>query len=189
MLIPRIARPGRGMLLGLVAIAMAACGATTSSADRTPAASVDLAPRSPGEALGAFPGVEGFAYAPAGGAAVADFARNADESLEGSAEVRIVDAATAERDGDQVLLIGFTFPGLGDEAAVDAFARVIDRMEDGFGAASERGLGGAAYVLTNEGRSVVMGPWGRTEGLVFLFAVGPTEATTDLAGAILRPSP
>jgi hypothetical protein len=172
-------------MLALAAIAvLAAC--TSSDA---PAASASAGPSvptaaSPGEKLGAFPGVEGFGYR-AEGVAVPGFLSGANQSLDGDAEVTIVQAAVASRGSDEVSLIAFGFPGTSDADAIDYFARILDDMEDGFQAGSQRGLGGGAYVMSNEGRTVVLAPWGRTEHLVFLFALGPTGTTEELAAAIL----
>ena len=99
----------------------------------------------------------------------------------------IIQAAVASRDDDEVSVIAFGFPDAADDPqAVDYFARVVDTMEDAFQAGAERGLDGEAYVMTNEGRSLVLAPWGRTDYLVFLFFDGPTEATQELAAAILN---
>jgi hypothetical protein len=171
----------------VLAIGLAACGAATTSSDDTGSSSQPPAatPGPIGSGVGVLPGVEGFAYRQETGI-VPGFVDGVDESLEGAAEVEIVDAAIASRGDDEVSVIAFGFPGAGEDTqAVDYFAQVIDTMEDGFQAGAERGLGGEAYVLTSEGRSIVMAPWGRTDYLVFLFFQGPTEATQDLAGAIL----
>jgi hypothetical protein len=170
-----------------LAICLAACATATTSTDDSSTSSQPPAatPGPVGSGVGVFPGVEGFAYRQEP-AIVPGFVEGVDESLEGVADVEIVDAAIATRDDDEVSVIAFGFPGAADDPqAVGYFAQVIDTMEDGFQAGAERRLGGEAYVMTSEGRSIVMAPWGRTDYLVFLFLQGPTEATQDLAGAIL----
>jgi len=170
----------------ILAILLVACGTpATSSAPGDATIPPDTTPGPVGSGLGAFPGVEGFAYREEPGI-VPGFVEGAEQSLAGAAELAIVQAAVASRGEAEVSVIAFGFPGVEDTAAVDSFARVIDGLEDALQAGAERGLDGEAYVLTSEGRSVVMAPWGRTEHLVFLFLAGPTEATQDLAAAILN---
>jgi len=170
------------LAIAAITILAACTAATPASGSAGPPVPAGAAP---GEALGALPGVEGFSYRTEDGA-VHGFLAGANETLDGEAEVRIVQAAVATRGSDEVSLIAFGFPGATDAAAVDYFARVLDDMEDGFGAGSQRGLGGGAYLMTGDGQSVVLGPWGRTDGdLVFLFALGPTGITEQLAAAIL----
>ena len=170
----------------IVAILLVACGTPTPSSDPDDATiPPDSTPGPVGSRLGAFPGVEGFAYREEPGI-VPGFVEGAEESLAGAAELAIVQAAVASRGNDEVSVIAFGFPGADDTQAVDYFARVIDGLEDALQAGAERGLDGEAYVLTSEGRSVVLAPWGRTDHLVFLFFAGPTEATQDLAAAILN---
>jgi hypothetical protein len=170
----------------LLAILLVACGdAATSSAPEDATIPPDSTPGPVGSALGAFPGVEGFAYREEPGI-VPGFVEGAEESLAGAAELAIVQAAVASRGEEEVSVIAFGFPGTEDTQAVDALGRVIDGLEDALQAGAERGLDGEAYVLTSEGRSVVLAPWGRTDHLVFLFFAGPTEATQDIAAAILN---
>jgi len=173
-------------VLALAAVAiLAACGSIAAPSDAAGVPSL-LTHVSPGEAFGSFPGVEGFAYTAAAAPGVQRFVDAANTSLGEDGEVEVVNAALATRGEDEVLAVAFGVPGTTDEQAVDAFARILDGMEDGFQAGSQRGLGGSAYVMSAAGESVVLGPWGRTEDfLVFLFAVGPTGTTEDLAGAIL----
>ena len=170
-------------MLGMVAIViLAACGspaAPTSSASPVPLAA------SPGERLGALPGVEGFAYR-AESAAVPGFVEGANEQLGGDVEIEIVQASIATRGDEGVSVIAFGFPGTNDAEAVDNFDQILGGMEDGIQAGSELGLGGSAYILAANGRSVVMAPFGRTDHLVFVFLAGPTGATEDLAAGILN---
>jgi hypothetical protein len=183
-----ITRAARNRLPPILAVAclsiLVACtpgaapSASTSSGPSVPTAA------SPGEGLGSLPGVEGWAYR-AESDAVPGFLSGANQSLDGDAEVSIVQASAATRGDDEVSLIAFSFPGTTDADAIDYFARVLDDMEDGFQAGSQRGLGGGAYVMANEGRTVVLAPWGRAEHLVFLFALGPTGPTEELVSAIL----
>ena len=180
-------RTQRRPALALVAVAiLAAC-----SSIATPSGSIGTDPSgpiaaSPGEPFGTFPGVDGFGYTAPTASGIERFESAANASLGAEQRVEIIDAAIASRGDDDVLAIAFDVPDTTDEEAVDAFARILDGMEDGFQAGSQRGLGGAAYVMTNEDESVVLGPWGRTgDQLVFLFAVGPTGATEDYAAAIL----
>ena len=170
----------------IIAILLVACGtAATSSEPGNATIPPDTTPGPVGSGLGALPGVEGFAYREEPGI-VPGFAAGAEESVAGAAELAIVQAAVASRGEDEVSVIAFGFPGAEDTQAVDHFARVIDGLEDGLQVGAERGLDGEAYILTSEGRTVVMAPWGRTDHLVFLFFAGPTEATQDLAAAILN---
>jgi hypothetical protein len=170
----------------IFAILLVACGnAATSSAPGDATIPPDSTPGPVGSGLGAFPGVEGFAYREEPGI-VPGFVEGAEESLAGAAELAIVQAAVASRGEEEVSVIAFGFPGTEDTKAVDALARIIDGLEDALQTGAERGLDGEAYVLTSEGRSVVLAPWGRTDLLVFLFFAGPTEATQDLAAAILN---
>lgn len=184
-MIQRTTRAAWQAKLALVAIALlSACSAAPPTGSEATASEVPVA-AGPGEPLGALPGVDGVSYRAEDGA-VPGFLEGANETLAGAAEVRIVQAAIATHGSEQVSLIAFAFPGAADAAAVDYFARVLDGMEDGFGAGSQRGLGGGAYVMTGDGQSVVLGPWGRTAGqLVFLFATGPSGITEQLAAAIL----
>jgi hypothetical protein len=167
-----------------LALVLVACG--TGAASPSPSGAPPAATPGPvGEGIGPLPGVEGFAYRDAI-AIVPGFVEGATASLEGAGEIEVIQAAIASRGDDEVRVIAFAFPAAADDPqAVDLFARVVDGIEDGFGAGAERGLDGDAYVLTNEGQSVVLAPWGRTDFLVFLFFTGPTEATQDLAAAIL----
>ena len=165
--------------LGLAAIAvLVACGSATPSGG----ASLD-AVASPGQALGAFPGVEGFSYRL--DTDVGGFLLGVQDTLGDQVDVEIGQAVVATRGEEEVSLIAFGFPGTTDTQAVDFFARVLDDMEDGFQAASQRGLGGEAYLMRAEGQTVVLAPWGRTEHLIFLFALGPEGATEQIAGALL----
>ena len=172
-----------------LAIVLAACGQAATSADpgngasRAPA----LTPGPVGSGLGALPGVEGFAYRDQPDI-VPGFVAGAEESLAGATEIRILQAAVASRDDEEIGIIAFGFPDADDTQAVDYMARILDGMEDGFQAAAERGLDGEAYVMNFQGQSVVIAPWGHTEGgeLIFLFFRGPTEATQQLAAAILN---
>jgi hypothetical protein len=163
-----------------MAVVLGACGSTTAS----PSASAPAASGAVG-GFGALPPVEGFSYRPAG-TSVAVFVDSANATLAGDAQVQIVESALATRGDDEVLLIAFGFPGHTDEQSVDYMARIIDGLEDGFQAGSERGLGGSAYVIEAEDETLVIGPWGRTDHLVFLFALGPPEATMDLAEVAFR---
>jgi len=181
----RVPRIHLSSIPALAAILILA-GCTTATPTTTVSVGSPVAVAAPpGEALGSLPGVEGFSYRAEDGA-VPGFLAGANETLDGDAEVRIVQAAVATRGSDEVSLIAFGFPGTTDAAAVDFFARVVDGIEDGFQAGSQRGLGGAAYVMSANGQSVVLAPWGRTDGsLVFLFAHGPTGVTEQLSAAIL----
>lgn len=173
--------------LALVAVAiLAACASTATPTGSTGADPSGPTAASPGEPFGTFPGVDEFGYTAPTVAGVERFETAANESLDGEHQVQIVDAAIASRGEEDVLAIAFSVPGTTDEEAVDAFARILDGMEDGFQAGSERALGGSAYVMTNENETVVIGPWGRTDDLVFLFAVGPTGTTQDYASAVLN---
>jgi hypothetical protein len=168
--------------LGIAAISLlAACGALTSSA----APSIPTA-ASPGEAFGAFPGVEGFGYRPATGH-VPGFLAGMQATLGDQVEIEIGQAAAATRGEEEVALIAFSFPGSDDAQAVDFFARVLDDMEDGFQAGAQRGLGGEAYVMTGNGQTAVLTPWARVEeDLVFLFIAGPEGITEEFAVEILE---
>lgn len=163
---------------------LAACG---SPADPSPAASVDPV-ASPGEPLGVFPGVDGWSYR-LSVATVPGFVSGVEQTLGEDVEVEIGLAAIAERDEEEVSLIAFGFPGSDDTQSVDYFARVLDDMEDGFQAGSQRGLGGDAYLMTADGRTTILAPFVRSPAghLVFLFAFGPEGPTEELAAAILEP--
>ena len=169
-------------------VALAACGSTTTTSD-TPAGSAAPAatPGPVGADLGILPGVEGFSYRREP-AIVPGFLAGAKESLGDDVEVEIGEAAIASRGDEQVSVIAFGFPGAADDVhAVDDMAQIVDGMEDGFQAPAERGLDGEAYVLTREGRTIVVAPWGHIgDRLVFLFFEGPTDATSDIASAILN---
>jgi hypothetical protein len=170
-------------ILALAAITLlAACGTPATSS--VPASSIT--PSSPGEGLGVFPGVEGWSYRVEPGT-VPGFLRGVQETLGDQVDTEIGLAALASRGDDEVSLIAFGFPGAEDTQSVDHFARVLDDMEDGFQAGSERGLGGDAYLMTADGRTTVMAPFVRSPAghLVFLFAFGPEGPTEELAGAIL----
>ena len=172
-------------VLGILAVALlAACTSAGPVATASVGEPVAVA-APPGEPLGALPGVDGFAYHAASGA-VPGFLAGAEATLGEDVEVGIVQATVAERGDDEVSLIAFTFPGASDTQAVDFFARILDDMEDGFGAGSERGLGGEAYVMTGDDQTAVLAPWGRTnDSLVFLFALGHPGATEELVTGIL----
>ena len=175
----------RSPIVTMAAIALLAACTPTASPEPTGSGPTGPVVSSPGQGLGSLPGVEGFTYRAEDGA-VPGFVAGANESLDGAAEVSIVQSAIATRGSDQVSLIAFGFPGSTDTVAVDYFARVLDGMEDGFGAGSQPVFDGDAYVMTNNGQSVVLAPWGRTaEHLVFLFALGPSGITEQLAAAIL----
>lgn len=169
--------------LGVVTVTiLAACGSTTVQS-----AAPSVVPNaSAGEALGAFPGVEGFAYRLETGT-VPGFVQGVHETLGDDVEVEIGQAVIATRDEEEVSLIAFGFPGTDDAQGVDFFARVLDDMEDGIGAGSQRGLNGDAYLMTANGQTLVLAPWGRAADghLIFLFALGPTGATEELATGIL----
>ena len=172
----------------LVALVLVACdSAANPSEEAVGSLAPALTPGPVGSGLGALPGVEGFAYRDQP-AIVPGFVAGAEESLAGAAEVEIMQAAVASRGGDEVGVIAFSFPGAADTQAVDYMARILDGMEEGFQAPAERGLDGEAYVMTFQGQTVVMAPWGHTEDgqLVFLFFRGPTETTQQLAAAILN---
>jgi hypothetical protein len=179
--------------VAVLSLVLVACGATATSTDAesdpgTGASGVPAATPGPvGARLGVLPGVEGFAYRDQPGIVPA-FVAGAEESLQGAAEIRILQAAIASRDDEEVAIIAFGFPGADDAQAVDYMARILDGMEDGFQAAAERGLDGEAYVMTFDGQSVVVAPWAHTEDgeLIFLFFSGPTEATQQLAATILN---
>lgn len=173
-------------LLGVMTVAtLSACSTTASP---TPTAVPSLVPlASPGEALGAFPGVEDYQYR-LDLNSIPAFLANTRESIGDEVEVQIIQSAIASHENGDVSVIAFGFPGATDEQAVDYFARILDKMEDGFGAASQRGLRDRAYLMRRDGRTVVLAPWGRIEDLVFLFAVGPTETTEDVVTGILEAS-
>jgi hypothetical protein len=173
-------------LLGALTVAVLAACSPTASPTATPLPS--LVPfASPGDALGAFPGVEDYAYR-LDLNSIPAFVANTRESIGEEVEVQIIQSAIATRDKGDVSVIAFGFPGATDEQAVDYFARVLDKMEDGFGAASQRGLEDRAYVMRDDSQTVVLAPWGRLDYLVFLFAVGPTETTEDVVIGILDAS-
>jgi hypothetical protein len=170
------------MLGMLTAALLAACGATASP---TPSPIPSLVPvASPGDALGALPGVEDYAYR-LDLDSIPGFVANTRESVGDEVDVQIIQSAVARHQTGDVSVIAFGFPGVSDEQAVDYFARVLDKMEDGFGAGSQRGLEDRAYLMRADGRTVVLAPWGRLDYLVFLFAHGPTETTEDLVTGIL----
>ena len=169
-------------MLGIAAISLlAACGATTpSTAPSSPPAV------SPGEAFGAFPGVEGFGYRLVTGH-VPGFLAGVQATLGDQVEIEIGQAAAATRGDEEVALIAFSFPGTEDAQAVDFFARVLDDMENGFQAGAQRGLGGDAYVMTGNGQTAILTPWARVgEDLVFLFIAGPEGVTEEFAIEILE---
>jgi hypothetical protein len=170
-----------------LAMLLVACGpAASTDAPATSTGAPAATPGPVGGALAPLPGVEGFAYRQAP-QIVPGFVDGADESLAGAAEVEVIQAAIASRGDDDVSVIAFGFPTAGtDTQAVDYFARIVDGIEDGMQVGAERGLDGEAYILTSEGRTTVLAPWARTDFLVFLFLNGPTEATQDLAAAILN---
>jgi hypothetical protein len=183
MFTPRL-RTHLSAVLAIVAIlTLSACGSIAAPSEAAvPSAGASAAP---GEPLGAFPGVGEFAWHAESGA-VPGFLQGTTTSLGEEVEVEIVQAAVATRGEEQVSVIAFGFPGASDEQAVDYFARVLDGMEDGFQAGAQRGLGGDAYVMTAAGQTVVVAPWGRrTDHLVFIFALGPTGPTEELATGIL----
>ncbi len=167
--------------LGIAAVLLlAACGSTEPS----PSPSIPPA-ASPGEAFGAFPGVQGFAYRLVTGH-VPGFLAGVQATLGDQVDIEIGQAAAATRGDEEVALIAFSFPGTDDAQAVDLFARVLDDMEDGFQAGAQRGLGGDAYVMTANGQTAVLTPWARAgEDLIFLFIAGPEGVTEELASAIL----
>lgn len=173
---------GRVPLGLLVAAVLVACSATGTPEPTSAPSLVPLA--SPGDPLGALPGVEGIGYR-LDLDSIPGFVANTRDSIPEGAEVQIIQSAIATTDSGNVSVIAFGFPGATDQQAVDYFARVLDKMEDGFGAASQRGLGGRAYVMRDGERTVVLAPWGRLDYLVFLFAVGPTETTEDVVTGIL----
>lgn len=172
-------------ILGVMAVAiLAACSATASPTPTpTPLPSL-VAVASPGEALGALPGVEGYRYV-LDLDSIPAFLANTRESIGEEVEVQIIQSAIASSETGDVSLMAFGFPGATDEQAVDYFGTILDKMEDGFGAASQRGLDERAYLMRRDGRTVVLAPWGRLDYLVFLLAVGPTETTEDVVTGIL----
>ena len=174
-----LVRPTLGLL---TAAALAACSATASPTATQIPSLVPIA--SPGEALGALPGVDGYQYT-LDLNSIPGFLANTRESIGDEVEVQIIQSAIASSETGDVSIIAFGFPGATDEQAVDYFARVLDKMEDGFGAGSQRGLDDRAYLMRRDGRTVVLAPWGRLDYLVFLFAVGPTETTEDVVTGIL----
>ena len=174
-----LVRPTLGLL---TAAALAACSATASPTATQIPSLVPIA--SPGEALGALPGVDGYQYT-LDLNSIPGFLANTRESIGEEVEVQIIQSAIASSETGDVSVIAFGFPGATDEQAVDYFARVLDKMEDGFGAGSQRGLDDRAYLMRRDGRTVVLAPWGRLDYLVFLFAVGPTETTEDVVTGIL----
>lgn len=170
-------------LLGVMTVATVSACSTTASP--TPTAVPSLVPlASPGEALGALPGVEDYQYR-LDLNSIPAFLANTRQSIGDEVEVQIIQSAIASHENGDVSVIAFGFPGATDEEAVDYFARILDKMEDGFGAASQRGLEDRAYLMRDGGRTVVLAPWGRLDYLVFLFAVGPTETTEDIITGIL----
>lgn len=171
------------LLASVALLSLAACGSVATPSE-APTPLTEGTTASPGEQLGPFPGVTGFAWRIESGG-VPGFLAGAESSLGPDVEVRIIQAAVAERGDEQVSVIAFSFPGANDERAVDHFARLLDGMEDGFQAGAQRGLGGEAYVMTNAGQTVVVAPWGRADGLVFLFALGPSGTTEELATGFL----
>ena len=173
-------------LLGALTVAVLAACSTTATPTPTPLPS--LVPfASPGEPLGAFPAVEGVGYR-LDLNSIPAFVANTRESVGEEVEVQIIQSAIASHETGDVSVIAFGFPGATDEQVVDYFGRVLDKMEDGFGAGSQRGLDDRAYLMRDEGRTVVLAPWGRLDYLVFLFAVGPTETTEDVVTGILEAS-
>jgi hypothetical protein len=170
-------------VVGAMAVAiLASCSATASP---TPTPFPSLVPfASPGEPLGAFPALEGVGYR-LDLNSIPTFVANTRESVGEGVEVQIIQSAVASTEDGDVSVVAFGFPGATDEQAVDYFARVLDKMEDGFGAGSQRGLDDRAYLMRNDGRTVILAPWGRLDYLVFLFAVGPTETTEDVVTGIL----
>lgn len=173
-------------LLGVMTVAVLAGCSPTASPTATPLPS--LVPfASPGEALGALPGVEGYQYT-LDLNSIPSFLANTRESIGDEVEVHIIQSAIASHETGDVSVIAFGFPGATDEQAVDYFGRTLDKMEDGFGAASQRGLEDRAYLMRRDGRTVVLAPWGRLDYLVFLLAVGPTETTEDVVTGILNAS-
>jgi hypothetical protein len=169
-------------------MAVAVLSACSATASPTAIPLPSLVPfSSPGEPLGAFPAVEGIGYR-MDLDSIPGFLANTRESIGEGVEVQIIQSAIATTDTGGVSVIAFGFPGATDEQAVDYFARVLDKMEDGFGAGSQRGLDDRAYLMRRDGRTVVLAPWGRIEDLVFLFAVGPTETTEDVVTGILEAS-
>lgn len=179
--------PGRRLPAALaLAALLSACGAAPGPGDSAPPTVPPslLAVGSPGEALGALPAVEGVAYRTELGG-IAGFIANAKESIGQEVEIQIVQSVVATTDDGAVPIIAFGFPGASDDEAANYFGRIIDRMEDGFGAGSRRALDGRAYVMTADDRSVVLAPYGRLDYLVFLFATGPAEVTEGVIEGIL----
>ncbi|HSJ00782.1 MAG TPA: hypothetical protein VLA59_10410 [Patescibacteria group bacterium] len=170
-------------LLGAMTVAILAACSATASPSATPFPSL-VPVASPGEALGALPGVEGYQYI-LDLDSIPAFLGNTRESIGGEVEIQIIQSAIAAHETGDVSVVAFGFPDATDEQAVDYFGRVLDKMEDGFGAGSQRGLEDRAYLMRRDGRTVVLAPWGRLDYLVFLLAVGPTETTEDLVIGIL----
>ena len=183
---PRSPRSLARSLLGVLVIAALSACSATASPTATPFPSLEPF-ASPGEPLGALPGVEDYAYR-LDLDSIPAFVANTRESLGQEVEVQIIQSAIASHETGDVSVLAFGFPGATDEQAVDYFARVLDKMEDGFGAGSQRGLEDRAYLMRRDGRTVVLAPWGRLDDLVFLFAVGPTETTEDIVTGILDAS-
>ncbi|HSL76580.1 MAG TPA: hypothetical protein VK867_06530 [Candidatus Limnocylindrales bacterium] len=171
----------RTTLLAAVAPSLLAACDTTATPSPSPTGAAGIA---------VLPEVEGFSYRPAGTAASV-FVDSATTTLEGVAEIEIVQAAVATREGEEVLTIAFRFPGASDTASVDYMARILDGLEDGLQAGSERTTDGDAFVIRTDEQTLIMAPWGRLAGgseLVFLFALGPHEATEEVANGILNPA-
>ena len=172
-------------VMGILAITvLAACtsvGPTTTASVGSPVAVAAPA----GEPLGALPGVPGFAYrAESGG--VPGFLAGVEETLGEGVDVSIVQATVANRGDEEVSLIAFGFPGATDAEAADHLLAIVDDMEDGFQAGSELGLDGRAHVMSGNGQTVVLAPFGRTtDAVVFLFALGHAGPTEELVTAIL----
>jgi hypothetical protein len=180
--------PSSRHLLAPLALAavLAACGTApspTQSAPPTIPPSL-MAIASPGEPLGALPGVEGVAYRTELNG-IAGFVGNSKESIGQDVEIEIVQSVVASREDGAVSIIAFGFPDATDTEAADYLGLIIDKMEDGFGAGSRRGLDGRGYVMTANERSVVLAPWGRLDYLVFLFATGPADVTEEVVTGIL----
>ena len=178
---------GARLAPAILAIALAACGSTTPSDTPVGSGAPESTPGPVGAGLGVLPGVEGFSYRQEAGI-VPGFLDGARESLGDDVEVEVSQAAIASRGDEHVSVIAFGFPGAADDVhAVDDMAQIVDGMEEGFQAPAERGLDGEAYVLTREGRSIVVAPWGHSGNrLIFLFFEGPSDATSDIATAILN---
>ena len=170
----------------MLAIALVACGTNQGSSEPESGSFAPGTPGPVGEGLGSLPGVEGFAYREQP-RLVPSFVEGVNESLDGAAEPQIIEAAVASRDDDDVAIIAFGFPGATDAEAVDDMARVLDGMEDASQAAAELGLDGEGYVMNFNGQTVVMAPWGHVDdSSSSSSSADPTEATQDLAAAILN---